>query len=124
MTTKLKWIGVALLLFLVIFFLPIKKPQLFSFASENEIIARNEEIIDSLQTIIDANNVKQLEFDSQISSLNDSIIELQYIIKRREYTISNIKKQTNETLNRVSQFNSSDILQWGTERYKDSLTTK
>lgn len=124
MTNKLKWIGVALLLFLVIFFLPIKKPQLFSFASENEIIARNEEIIDSLQTIIDANNVKQLEFDSQISSLNDSIIELQYIIKRREYTISNIKKQNNETLNRVSQFNSSDILQWGTERYKDSLTTK
>jgi hypothetical protein len=74
--------------------------------------------------VIEANNAKQLEYDGILDHLNDSIVELNYIVKKRENTIITIKKQTNEILNRVAEFNSSDVLEWGTERYKDSLNIK
>jgi len=126
---KWKWISVAMLFVLLVIFFPFNKPLFkfdfdWSMSHEDEIIERNEEIIDSLQRIIESNNAKQLEYDLQISALTDSVAELQYIVKRRENTIANIKKQTNEILNRVSQFNSSDVLQWSSERYKDSLNIK
>jgi len=126
---KWKWISVAMLFVLLVIFFPFNKPLFkfdfdWSMSHEDEIIERNEEIIDSLQRIIESNNAKQLEYDLQISALTDSVAELQYIVKLRENTIANIKKQTNEILNRVSQFNSSDVLQWSSERYKDSLNIK
>jgi len=129
MDRKYQWIVVALLLLTVVLFLPLGKSFFrfdfdWSTSQEDQTIERNEEIIDSLQRIIESNNAKQLEYDLQISALTDSVAELQYTIRRRENTIANIKKETNEILNRVSQFNSSDVLQWGAERYKDSLNTK
>jgi len=116
------------IVFLLIVFVPFKLPK-FNFNwdtvdEEDNIIARNEQVIDSLKQVIEANNAKQLEYDVALEHLNDSIIELNYIVKKRENTIITIKKQTNEILNRVAEFNSSNILEWGSERYKDSLNIK
>ena len=116
------------IVFLLIVFVPFKLPK-FNFNwdtvdEEDNIIARNEQVIDSLKQVIEANNAKQLEYDVALEHLNDSIVELNYIVKKRENTIITIKKQTNEILNRVAEFNSSNILEWGSERYKDSLNIK
>lgn len=129
MNNKYTGVIAALVFLLIVIFVPFNKPFFkFDFdwftSHETEVIERNEEIIDSLQQIIDLNKIKQIEYDIQISLLNDSVANLKSTIKRRENTIANIKKETNEILNRVSQFNSSDVLQWGAERYKDSLNTK
>ena len=129
MNNKYTGIIIALIFLLIVIFVPFNK-SFFKFdfdwftSHETEVIERNEEIIDSLQQIIDLNKIKQIEYDIYISALTDSVTELQYIIRRRENTIANIKKETNEILNRVSQFNSSDVLQWGAERYKDSLNIR
>jgi ATP phosphoribosyltransferase len=126
---NLKIISVTIaIVFLLIVFVPFKLPK-FNFNwdtvdEEDNIIARNEQVIDSLKQVIEANNAKQLEYDVALEHLNDSIVELNYIVKKRENTIITIKKQTNEILNRVAEFNSSDILEWGSERYKDSLNIK
>jgi ATP phosphoribosyltransferase len=126
---NLKIISVTIaIIFLLIVFVPFKLPK-FNFNwdtvdEEDNIIARNEQVIDSLKQVIEANNAKQLEYDVALEHLNDSIVELNYIVKKRENTIITIKKQTNEILNRVAEFNSSNILEWGSERYKDSLNIK
>jgi ATP phosphoribosyltransferase len=126
---NLKIISVTIaIVFLLIVFVPFKLPK-FNFNwdtvdEEDNIIARNEQVIDSLKQVIEANNAKQLEYDVALEHLNDSIVELNYIVKKRENTIITIKKQTNEILNRVAEFNSSNILEWGSERYKDSLNIK
>jgi hypothetical protein len=126
---NLKIISVTIaIVFLLIVFVPFKLPK-FNFNwdtvdEEDNIIARNEHVIDSLKQVIEANNAKQLEYDVALEHLNDSIVELNYIVKKRENTIITIKKQTNEILNRVAEFNSSNILEWGSERYKDSLNIK
>jgi hypothetical protein len=126
---KIKTITVIVaLIFLLCVVMPFKFPK-FNFNwdtvdEEDSIIERNEQVIDSLKQVIEANNAKQLEYDGILEHLNDSIVELNYIVKKRENTIITIKKQTNEILNRVAEFNSSDVLEWGTERYKDSLNIK
>jgi ATP phosphoribosyltransferase len=126
---NLKIISVTIaIIFLLIVFVPFKLPK-FNFNwdtvdEEDNIIARNEQVIDSLKQVIEANNAKQLEYDVALEHLNDSIVKLNYIVKKRENTIITIKKQTNEILNRVAEFNSSNILEWGSERYKDSLNIK
>jgi len=126
---NLKIISVTIaIVFLLIVFVPFKLPK-FNFNwdtvdKEDNIIARNEQVIDSLKQVIEVNNAKQLEYDVALEHLNDSIVELNYIVKKRENTIITIKKQTNEILNRVAEFNSSNILEWGSERYKDSLNIK
>jgi|688.fasta_scaffold23727_20 hypothetical protein len=126
---KIKTITVIVaLIFLLCTVIPFKLPK-FNFNwdtvdEEDNIIERNEQVIDSLKQVIEANNAKQLEYDGILDHLNDSIVELNYIVKKRENTIITIKKQTNEILNRVAEFNSSDVLEWGTERYKDSLNIK
>ena len=129
MQSKYKWLLLALLFLVLVAIFPYNG-SLFRFnydwnsSTEDAIIRQNERTIDSLRTIIEENNATQLKYDDQLSELSDSIAELKYIIRKRENTISNIKKETNEILNHVSKFNSSDILQWGTERYKDSLDIK
>jgi len=126
---NLKIISVIIaIVFLLIVFVPFKLPK-FNFNwdtvdEEDNIITRNEQVIDSLKQVIETNNAKQLEYDVALEHLNDSIVELNYIVKKRENTIITIKKQTNEILNRVAEFNSSNILEWGSERYKDSLNIK
>lgn len=79
--------------------------------------------IDSINTVIKLriDTIKQIDKNiSKLESFHDSIEMLRRTIKIYE---SKIKEQ-NEKANNVSVLNSDELIQFITNRYKDSITSK
>lgn len=97
--------------------------NLFS-KSGDQNIEKNEAIIDSLTTVIEANKLRELQRDEQLKEIKDSIVELNYLFKREQYKSKELKNKLDEKLNNVNNYTSSDITKFWTNRYTDSTITK
>ena len=106
---------------------PTKWPWSMSidYGNDYEVVDNNQHQIDSLKGVIKFYEKEQLLYDEQIRNLEDSVTELQYSIRSKENKIAQLKKETNEKANNVVKFNTSDIYQFLSDRYKvDSTRTK
>lgn len=91
---------------------------------ENQNIEKNEAIIDSLTTVIEANKLRELQRDEQLKEIRDSVVELNYLFKREQHKSKELKNKLDEKLNNVNNYTSSDITKFWTDRYTDSTITK
>jgi len=80
--------------------------------------------VDSLKNVIKMYREDETELNATVTDLNSKIEDLKYTIRRRENTIATLKKETNERINTVSKFTSSDIYKFLSDRYAKADTTK
>lgn len=127
--SALIWGAIVIAVFLM--WWPFGWPELptFNFGSDDsdtEIVEHNQKQVDSLKAVIQLYIEDNQELALKIQDLNQEISDLQYTIRRRENTIANLKKETNEKVTTVSKFNSTDIYKFLSDRYKnaDSSATK
>lgn len=127
--SALIWGAIVIAVFLM--WWPFGWPELpkFNFGSDDsdtEIVEHNQKQVDSLKAVIQLYIEDNQELALKIQGLNQEISDLQYTIRRRENTIANLKKETNEKVTSVSKFNSTDIYKFLSDRYKnaDSSATK
>lgn len=96
-------------LVLVILFKP--KPQIIF-----------EDNSDKFKKQIDEYKKHQLEFDSTIVILNDSIESLSYIVSEYQSEIKKLKQKRNEKTSVVNKFTNDELYQFLSKRYpKDSI---
>lgn len=108
----------------LIFAFPKVWIQKFFSKLEDQNIEKNEAIIDSLTTVIEANKLRELQRDEQLKETRDSIVELNYLFKKEQHKSKELKNKLNEKLNNVNNYTSSDITKFWTDRYTDSTITK
>jgi predicted nucleic acid-binding Zn-ribbon protein len=89
-----------------------------------EMMAQYEHELDSMKNIIGVYMDENAQLNLRINDLNGQIEDLEYTVRRRENTIANLKKETNEKVTAVSKFNSTDIYKFLSDRYKDSTQVK
>lgn len=123
------YVWIAVVLCTVIYLWPAKWPSFnpidWIFKDHgNEQVDKNQAQVDSLRRVIKEYAAKQLEYDAQIDSLNDSIVVLKHRIEINNSKIAELKNKANEKANTVSNFNSSDILKFLSERYSDTTSVK
>ena len=80
--------------------------------------------LDSLRKVVKMYQQDVSELNTTVTELNSQIEDLKYTIRRRENTIATLKKETNERINTVSKFTSSDIYKFLSDRYAKADTAK
>lgn len=124
------WIWAGIIVLALIFIWPSAWPSIpgfnFDFGSGDdteELMERHTHEVDSLKNVIQMYAEDAADLNKEITSLNGQISDLQYTIRRRENTIANLKKETNEKVTTVSKFNSTDIYKFLSDRYKTADTS-
>lgn len=85
----------------------------------------NSEItIDSLNNVILQYKIRTVNMDDQLVIMYDSLSHLKYLLNRDQQIISNLKKQQNEKVNAVSNYDATDLYKFLSDRYKDTTSTK
>lgn len=126
------WVWAGLVLVALIIFWPAAWPKMpgfdLNFGSgeddTEEMMAQYEHELDSMKNIIGVYMDENAQLNLRINDLNGQIEDLEYTVRRRENTIANLKKETNEKVTAVSKFNSTDIYKFLSDRYKDSTQVK
>lgn len=126
------WVWAGLVLVALIIFWPTAWPKMpgfdLNFGSgeddTEEMMAQYEHELDSMKNIIGVYMDENAQLNLRINDLNGQIEDLEYTVRRRENTIANLKKETNEKVTAVSKFNSTDIYKFLSDRYKDSTQVK
>lgn len=126
------WVWAGLVLVALIIFWPAAWPKMpgfdlnFGSAEDDteEMMAQYEHELDSMKNIIGVYMDENAQLNLRINDLNGQIEDLEYTVRRRENTIANLKKETNEKVTAVSKFNSTDIYKFLSDRYKDSTQVK
>lgn len=80
-------------------------------------IKKLEHTMDSLNAIIASEAIKRAEYDKTISSLKDSILNIENQLQTNDERLKNLKKDYEKKLADINNFNSNDIERYFTNRY-------
>ena len=89
--------------------------------SPEPTVVTNQKIVDSLEVIIKGYEYKQKVYDSTLTNLNIRIVDLKEQIAQDDKLLIELKKKNNEKTNSVSNFTISDITNFVSDRYRDSI---
>jgi uncharacterized coiled-coil DUF342 family protein len=89
-----------------------------------EVMVKHIHEVDSLKRVIQMYSDENAQLGLKLNELNEEVYTLQSTIRRRENTIANLKKETNERVSTVTKFNTSDIYKFLSDRYEDSTSVK
>ena len=113
---KLIWAGIVLAVLFMVW--PFKKDSTLPADVQKEI-----QKTDSLRNIIDSRKDTREQIDqriSEIQDLRDSIKKMRVLIKNYESKI----KQYNEKADNVPALSTDDLVEFLTDRYKDSIPSE
>jgi septal ring factor EnvC (AmiA/AmiB activator) len=124
-----KWLWVSIIFIIIAAFYPIKWFDKIKFSlgrdSKTEMILKSkDQTIDSLMNVVRSYEDRNKKLTESLLELDDDVLALKATIQRRENTIANLKKETNERVSTVTKFNTSDIYKFLSDRYKDSTSVK
>jgi len=125
-----KWVWAAIVLVVLVFWWPFGWPKIpdfnLDFGSDDteEVMVKHIHEVDSLKRVIQMYSDENAQLGLKLNELNEEVYTLQSTIRRRENTIANLKKETNERVSTVTKFNTSDIYKFLSDRYKDSTSVK
>ena len=122
-----KWIWIAIVVIVLVIWWPKSWPSIPGFGIDFGSDTNTEQYehdIDSLKKIVQNYEDENAQLGLRLNELQDEIYDLQSTVRRRENTIANLKKETNETINIVSRYTTSDIYKFLSDRYKDSTIVK
>jgi len=91
------------------------------FLSPEPVVVTNQKIVDSLEIVINSYEYKQKTDDSTITNLNIEIVNLKKQIAQDDKKLAELKKKIDEKTNNVSNFTISDITNFVSDRYRDSI---
>ena len=88
--------------------------------SSDDIIEeyRLQEKIDSLNLVIEENEVLRAEYDGNILHFKDSISQLTKQIEKNDIKLSDLQEELQETLDGVGDFTTNDITSYFSTRYQ------
>ena len=125
-----KWIWAAIILVVLVLWWPMGWPKIpdfnLDFGSDDteEVMVKHIHEVDSLKRVIQMYSDENAQLGLKLNELNEEVYTLQSTIRRRENTIANLKKETNERVSTVTKFNTSDIYKFLSDRYEDSTSVK
>jgi peptidoglycan hydrolase CwlO-like protein len=84
-------------------------------------LVTNQKIVDSLEIVINSCEHKQKTYDSTITNLNIEIVNLKEQIAQDDKKLAELKKKINEKTNNITKFSTTDITNFVSDRYRDSI---
>ena len=108
-------VGSIACLALIVIVLSFRKPQLPITVQDYKL----QHTIDSLNVVIQNNATERRRLDLEIDSLNNSILIIESGIAKKQQEIQTLRKEHEETIDRVNSFTNDDINSYFTTRYSE-----
>jgi septal ring factor EnvC (AmiA/AmiB activator) len=108
-------VGSIVFLTLIVIILSYRKPEVPIDVQDYKL----QRTVDSLNTVIQNNAIERNKLGLEIDSLNKSIAQIETNIVKKQKEIQSLRKEHEETVNRVNGFTNNDINSYFTTRYSE-----